>query len=476
MRLFPLLCLALLLGACAAVNRPQNTVLDGPANPDLIDPARLEPSEIFVGLAFSGGGMRASAFAYGMTEELRAAGVLDRVRLVSGVSGGAVTAAQLGLNGPKGLTGFRERYLIRDAERHMANSPLNPVTLVRGLTGGANSRATFGRHLDETLFGGATFGDLRARSGIRTWINATDMANATPFLFTPETFDALCSDLMRMPLSEAVAASAAFPLVFAPVVLEAHQGQCDYREPDWLTAARFNPEATEAMRAYARSLESYARADSLRYVKLLDGGVTDNFGTTGLALERARSRTAAAPLTEAEAVRLKRMLFLVADAGVQPDFRWSMTPKGPGVVGLTKSLALASVGAATRAGYDAMRAEMRRWQEDLVEWRCALSPAELRRLRGADRSPWDCADVKLFVGLASFDALAEAERTDLDRVPTRLRLPEAQVDQVIAAGRAATRATPAFNGFLQSLETGTLEARVAARLGAGGRRIAPSGN
>lgn len=473
MRLACLLSLAL-LSACAAVNPPRNPVLDGAANPDLVASDRLDGGEVFVGLAFSGGGMRASAFAYGMTEELRAAGLRDRVRLVSGVSGGAVTAAQLGLNGPEGLAGFRERYLLRDAERYMANSPLNPVTLLRGLTGGANGRATFGRHLDETLFHGATFGDMRARSGIRTWINATDMANATPFLFTPETFDALCSDLMRLPLSEAVAASAAFPLVFSPVVLEAHQGQCDYREPDWLTAARFNPEATEAMRAYARSLESYARPEALRYVKLLDGGATDNFGTTALALERARARSAAAPLTAEEAVRLRRMLFLVADAGVQPDFRWSLTPKGPGVVGLTRALAMASVGAATRAGYDAMRAEMRRWQEDLVEWRCALSPAEVRRLRGGDRGPWDCADLKLFVGLASFDSLPEAERADLDRVPTRLRLPEAQVDQVIAAGRAATRATAAFNGFLQSLEGGSLEARVAARLGAGGRRIAPS--
>ncbi|MFN3822485.1 MAG: patatin-like phospholipase family protein [Pseudorhodobacter sp.] len=468
-----LFCLAL-LGACAAVNPPRNAALDAAPNPDLIDSAGITAGEVYIGLAFSGGGMRASAFAYGMTEELRAAGVLDSVRLVSGVSGGAVTAAQLGLKGPAGLVGFRDRYLIRDAERHMATSPLNPVTLVRGLAGGANSRETFGRHLEETLFRGATFGDLRARSTIRTWIYATDMANATPFLFTPETFDALCSDLMRLPLSEAVAASAAFPLVFAPVVLEAHQGRCDYREPDWLTSARFNPEATEAMRAYARSLESYARPDGPRYVKLLDGGVTDNFGTTGLALERARARSAAAPMTEAEAVRLKRMLFLVADAGVQPDFRWSMSPKGPGVVGLTKSLALSSVGAATRAGYDAMRSEMRRWQEDLVEWRCALPPAEVRRLRGGDRGSWDCADVKLFVGLASFDNLPEAERADLDRVPTRLRLPEAHVDQVIAAGRAATRATPAFNGFLQSLETGPLEARVAAALGAGGRRIAPS--
>ena len=134
------------------------------------------------------------------------------MRLVSGVSGGSVTAAQFGLYGPRGIDGFRENYLITNAEKYMANSALNPLTIVKGLSGGANGRKTFARYLDEVLFKGATFGDLRARSKIKTWINATDMANNTPFLFSPETFDALCSDLSKVRVSEAVAASAAFPV------------------------------------------------------------------------------------------------------------------------------------------------------------------------------------------------------------------------------------------------------------------------
>ena len=286
----------LLLAACAAWNPPVNAPLPEGANLSLVaEDAAPDEGEVWIGLAFSGGGMRASAFAYGMTEELRAAGfggangLLDHVRLVSGVSGGSVTAAQLGLNGPEGLRGYRERYLVTDAEKYMANSAFNPLTIVRGLSGGANGRNTFARYLDEVLFHHATFGTLRAQSRIKTWINATDMANSTPFLFSPETFDALCSDLSSYPISEAVSASAAFPLVFSPVVLQAHQGKCAYKEPDWLTAARYNPEATSAMRAHAAALESYADPAKVKFVKLLDGGVTDNFGTTGLAVERARA-------------------------------------------------------------------------------------------------------------------------------------------------------------------------------------------
>jgi NTE family protein len=468
------------LAACGAWNPPVNTPLGDTANLPLVaEEGPPGDGEVWIGLAFSGGGMRASAFAYGMTEELRAAGMgganglLDHVRLVSGVSGGSVTAAQLGLNGPEGLKGYRERYLLTDAERYMANSALNPLTIVRGLSGGANGRATFARYLDEVLFHKATFGTLRAKSRIKTWINATDMANSTPFLFSPETFDALCSDLSTFPISEAVAASAAFPLVFSPVVLEAHQGKCAYREPDWLTAARFNPEASSAMRAHAAALESYADPERVKYVKLLDGGVTDNFGTTGLAVERARAEAPYAPMTPAEAVKLKRLLFLVADAGVQKDYKWTQKIPGPGGVALAAQIASASLSAATRSGYDAMRGEMRQWQADLVEWRCALPASEVRRLRGSTAG-WDCADVKLFVGQANFEGVEAAMRDRLNRIPTRLRLRPDEVDLAIEAGRLATRASPEFNGFLASLDGNAVEDRIAAGIARGGRRIAPS--
>lgn len=473
-----LLPLLILLG-CAPWNQPQNQPLQG-ENAALVEPLTAGDGEVYIGLAFSGGGMRATAFAYGMLQELRAAGVetgtpnglLDQVRLVSGVSGGSVMAAQLGLYGPEGLTGFRERYLITNAEAYMTTSALNPLTIVKGISGGVNGRDTFGRYLDDTLFHGATFADLRRHSHIKTWINATDMANNTPFLFSPETFDALCSDLSRVKLSEAVAASAAFPLAFTPIVLQAHQGKCTYREPDWLTAARYNPEATAAMRAHARALESYTRPEEVKFVKLLDGGITDNFGTTGLAVERARAQQPYAPLTPEEAVKLKRMLFLVANAGVEKDYDWTQKVAGPGGVNLAMSIATSAMSAASRSGYDSMRGEMRLWESELIEWRCALPLSEVRRLRGTTEG-WDCKDVKLLVGEASFAALPTEMRDQLDAVPTRLRLPTDQVDMVIEAGRMATRLSPEFNGLLASLTGNDIETRIQDGIAAGGRRVTP---
>ena len=475
-----LLPLLVLLG-CAPWNQPLNQPLQG-ENASLVEAAVVGDGELYIGLAFSGGGFRATAFAYGMLEELRAAGVetgtpsglLDQVRLVSGVSGGSIMAAQFGLRGPAGLPGFREQFLLTDGEANMVTSRLNPLTIAKGVAGGVNGRDTFGRYLDDTLFKGATFGDLRKTSRIKTWINATDMANNTPFLFSPETFDALCSDLSKVRLSEAVAASAAFPLVFTPIVLQAHQGKCDYREPDWLTAARYNPEATAAMRAHARALESYTNADEVKFVKLLDGGITDNFGTTGLAVERARAQVPYAPLTAEEAVKLKRMLFLVANAGVEEDYDWTQQVSGPGGVNLAISIATSAMSAASRSGYDSMRGELRFWETELIEWRCALPMAEVRRLRGSTAG-WDCTDVKLFVGEASFASLPPAMRDKLNAVPTRLKLDAAEVDMVIEAGRLATRMTPEFRGFLASLSGNAVETRIEDGIAAGGRRVVPLG-
>jgi NTE family protein len=342
---------------------------------------------------------------------------------------------------------------------------------VRGLSGGANSADTFGRFLDETLFHGATFGDLRNKSRIRTWINASDVANNTAFLFSAETFDALCSDLSSYPISQAVSASAAFPLVFSPIVLEAHSGTCNYTEPDWLTAARFNPEASSAMKAHAQALESYADPSKIKFVKLLDGGITDNFGTTGLSVERARAQEAHSPLSPEEAIRIRRILFLVANAGVSRDFGWTQRLPGPGGLQLAMSIANSAMSAATRTGYDAMRLELADWERDLVEYRCALPRSEVVRVRGT-AAGWDCKDVKLFVGQASFDDLPDAMQARLNAIPTRLRLETEQVDLAIQAGRLATRQNPDLNGFLRATGLGG-----AALADAGpARRITPQRN
>ena len=89
-------------------------------------------------LAFSGGGTRAAAFAYGAMRGLdrlptRNGGTyFDRVIFISGVSGGSVAAAYFGLKGRAALADFRERFLLQNAEEDL-NTRVGLVNLARGL-------------------------------------------------------------------------------------------------------------------------------------------------------------------------------------------------------------------------------------------------------------------------------------------------------------------------------------------------------
>jgi NTE family protein len=246
------LCVAV-LGGCAVYNEPINRPLAEAtsAQPELGSPGLIYDDDLLIALSFSGGGTRAAAFSYGVLSEMdtaraRGAGassLLDRVDFVSGVSGGSITAAYYGLRRRAMLADFRERFLLRDAEATL-RTKFTLANISRALAGGVNDATGFTRWLDENLFQGATFAEFRADRRPRIWINASDIYNRTTFVFGPTAFSAMCSDLAAYPIADAVAASAAVPVVFAPVVIQTYPGTCNRGLPDWILRARSDPAAS----------------------------------------------------------------------------------------------------------------------------------------------------------------------------------------------------------------------------------------
>ena len=172
----------------------------------------LYDDDVLLALSFSGGGTRAAAFSFGVLSELdrsrvgsnQAKSLLDRVDFVSGVSGGAVTAAYFGLKKRAALDDFRERFLLRNAEEAL-NTQLSLGNIGRALGGGVND-SQLTTWLDRNLFDGARFESFREDQAPRVWINASDIYNRTPFVFGKTAFDALCSDIRPYRIAEAVAA------------------------------------------------------------------------------------------------------------------------------------------------------------------------------------------------------------------------------------------------------------------------------
>jgi NTE family protein len=82
----------------------------------------------------------------------------------------------------------------------------------------------------------ATFADLMGqRDRPFLSINATDVASGARFEFTQDEFDLIGSDLSQFPISRAVAASSAFPVLLTPVVLKNYSAEQAQPEPECLS-------------------------------------------------------------------------------------------------------------------------------------------------------------------------------------------------------------------------------------------------
>ena len=187
----------------------------------------------------------------------------------------------------------------------------------------------------------------------------------------------------------------------------------------------------------------------VRYVKLLDGGMVDNYGLAGFTIARLASETPYGPLEPEEGVKLRRLLFLVADAGRAPAGDWVKTVEGPSGANLITASSDTATGSGAVGSYSAFQDTMARWQQSLIDWRCKLSAAERRRY-GAPAN-WNCRDVKIFVGRVSFDQFDDQRAAKLNAVETSFKLPPDQVDMLISAGHDAVKSSGVFNAFLNSI-------------------------
>jgi predicted acylesterase/phospholipase RssA len=447
---------AALLGCASVYNLPVNVPMTG----NVVDKPRIgfeDPAyadDLLVGLSFSGGGTRAAAFSFGVLSEMErlpvrgAAGpMIDRIDFISGVSGGSVTAAYYGLKKRAALADFRERFLLKNAEAELRTT-VSLGTIGRAFSGGVNDSRGFTRWLDANLFEGATFAQFHSVGRPRVWINASDIYNRVPFVFGATAFNAICSDLTSYPISDAVAASAAVPLAFAPAVVQAFPGTCTDPLPSWITRAAANRNASPMLTSFAKAIIRY-REGAVPFIKLLDGGLIDNFGLSGFTIARESSDTPYGPLTPQQAVKIRRAMFLVVDAKAGISGDWVHTVEGPNGIELIRAAVDTTMTASVRASYVAFERTMNDWQASLVRWRCGLSAAD--RARFGVGPAWNCRDLKFFIGRLGFDQLDPGRAAELESIPTRFQLPPQQVDDLIGAGRDVLRASPTFRAFAASM-------------------------
>ena len=399
---------------------------------------------VVAAVALSGGGARAAAFGLGVLQELKATEftlqgrpttLLDEVTLISGVSGGSILAAHYAAFGDESLTRFESEFLLNDFEGGLVQLALSPRRLFRLSSPWYGRGNVLADRLD-TLYRGRTFGDLRARTrGPDLVVAATDLTSGAPFEFTQEQFALMCSDLASVPLSFAVAASSAVPLVLSPMTLRNYAGTCDLPSAAVPVAAEDNFR-TRLMRSHA---ESYLDAEKRPYIHLVDGGLNDNLGIRRLLDRLVASGSLSAPFRDAAPGSIRQVVLIAVNSERDLGERIDNSDRVPRTRQVVDTLLFGAGGQVTQVTLAIMSDDRERWRRELAEQRGTLG------------SPF-AADAELHVITVSLhDVEDPALRRSILTVPTAFTIDPDQVHQLVEAGHQALRRSAEFQQLRQSL-------------------------
>jgi NTE family protein len=230
-----------------------------------------------IGLALSGGGFRATAFGLGAMRALHDCGLLAQVSVVSGISGGSLLAAMWAY-GPTDFAEFDDdvtALVRRGLQKELVARALAPRRMIHGMAGKVQALPGLpGRRLRTHARTEALVAALRARPfgsryitdvthpGLATVFTATDLITTNAVRFGSQV--SACSPIGRItgpiPVAEAVAASAAFPILLPSLVRT-----YDFQDRHGHTASRT--------------------------IAMTDGGVYDNLGLSALLPGRSQAHT-----------------------------------------------------------------------------------------------------------------------------------------------------------------------------------------
>jgi NTE family protein len=432
----------LLLAGCSTFRPWQNA----PAQTDEtgLIVSRTVERPVFVAVSLSGGGARAAAFGLGVLRELKATEfvldgrpttMLDQVALVSGVSGGSILAAHFAAFGDESLSTFESEFLLKDFEGSLIQLALSPRRLYR-LSSPWYGRSNVLAEQLETLYRGRTFGDLRERAGGPDLIvTATDLTTGAPFEFTPEQFALICADLASVPLSFAVAASSAVPLLLTPMSLRNYAGSCAVPGEVVPRSAEDNFRA----RLLRASAESYADVGKRPYIHLVDGGLNDNLGIRTLLDRVVASGSLAASFRDAAPGSVRKVVVIAVNSERDLGERVDHSDRVPNTRQVVETLLFGAGGQITQFTLALLSDDKERWRRELAEQRGALG------------SPF-ADDAELYViSVGLHDVQDAALRRALLTIPTAFTIDAGQVGHLVAAGGEALRRSPEFQSLRRSL-------------------------
>jgi NTE family protein len=418
------------------------------------------PDELFIVLAFSGGGTRAAAFSYGVLKGLRETTVthkgaqirlLDEVDLISSVSGGSFTAAYYGLYGERIFDDFENQFLKHNVQGDLAvRTFAYPWNWFRLLSPNFSRIDIAAAYYDEKFFNHQTYNGL-AQNCRRPFIviNATDLSLGARFEFSQGQFDLLQSDLAGVSVGRAVASSSAFPGLLTPLTMQNYE-KTVFVEPVWVDRViQFDRDISPRRYKFAQEVRSYFNTVDRPYVHLVDGGVSDNIGLRGIIYSLMYPDVLISgdqrDVTESREFNLQRMiadhkikklLIIVVDAKPGEDVHLDKSRTTPGLVPVINAVA---------------SAPMANYSFETVQ----LLREYLKQRRNELRKAPDPFELRTYVMHLRFDLIADpVVRKEIKELGTNFHLPDEAVDLLIDQGAKLLQDSNIFqNKFLKDLKS-----------------------
>jgi len=332
---------------------------------------------------------------------------------------------------------------------------INPLYWPK-LIGGSYGRSELAAdYYDEILFQGATFADLRDKPTPTAVAGGTDLTNGARFEFSQTNFDLLCSDLDKVHLARAAAASSAVPVVLSPVTFNNYAGRCDYKYPAWLMDVVERGKDSEASR---RLLQRYQELQDFRnskdhpYIHLVDGGLADNLGVRAILEAMGEFETNAA-FREAFHLQLasvarRRVVLIVVNSLAVPRTNWDKSESPPGMASQLLKSSGVPMARYTAESIDLMKDMVYRWQ---TERELKILQA---RLAGESEAQAEAriSKIDVFAINIGFEQIADPkERNHFMSLPTSFVLKPEQVDQLRAVAATLLHQSEEYRRLLKDL-------------------------
>jgi NTE family protein len=245
-----------------------------------------------------------------------------------------------------------------------------------------------------------------------------------------------------------VTASSAVPILFSPITLTNHAGECGWQQPAWMRAALDTQDRSSWLYNLATGMLALENREDHPYLHLFDGGLADNLGLRAMLDGVLRYNGINEALKALGMENTRKVVIILVNAETALDVESSRK--------MQSATFAAALGAATsvplqRYSFETvalLKDRLAEWQRESYDAACGKTAQSGKDLAGKSADT-ECKGVDFhFVEVNFSEHPDPAERDYLKRLPTSFVLTDEAVDRLIAAGRLVLRNNDEYQRLL----------------------------